>query len=70
MTKEAVAKEFLLDFLENLGDYEYDPHEGLGEEESKIILADLFFGGLLKLRWDPKKHSLILEMLERSPRVN
>ena len=64
MPKEAVARQFFTDFLENLGDYEYDPHEGFGHEESHMIIAGFFFAGQMKLRWDPKRHVLVLEILE------
>ena len=64
MTKEAVTRHFFLDFLENLGDYEYDPDKGFAGEEGNMIIADFFFAGMMKLRWDPKKHMLRLEILE------
>ena len=46
MSKDAVVRQFFLDFLENLGDHvgecqEYD------EEERIQILADLFFDSRL-----------------------
>lgn len=55
MTKEAVARQYFIDFVENLGeDYEYDCEydQDREEEEATLILADLFFSGLLEIKWD------------------
>ena len=54
-----------MDFLENLGE-DYEDGEALGDygiEEANLILSDLFFSGLLKIRWDPSNQILILEHL-------
>ena len=32
MTKETVAKQFFMDFIENLGEYEYEHDQSFGEE--------------------------------------
>ena len=66
MTKETVVKQFFWDLLENLGeDYESDSeYSSYDKEENNLILLDLFFAGLLKIGWDHKTGSLILETLE------
>ena len=60
MTKEAIARQHFMDFLENLGDREYG-YEEYSEEESDWILTDLFFSGLLVVKWNPEKHTLMLK---------
>jgi len=69
MSKEAVARQVFLYFIENLGseiedeyDQEYD------EEEANLILTDLFFSGLLKIEWNPRKHVLRLNFRDRKNR--
>ncbi|MGD0496195.1 MAG: hypothetical protein ABSB28_09190 [Candidatus Bathyarchaeia archaeon] len=47
MSKEAVARQFFLDFIENLGsEYEDEYNQEHDEEEANLILTDLFFSGL------------------------
>lgn len=62
MTKEAIARQFFRDFLENLGGYRYiDDLDEYDEEESNQIITDVFFSGGLTMKWDPKKHTLMLK---------
>lgn len=49
MTKDAVVRQFFLDFLENLGEY-VDECEEHDAEECNQILADLFFDGRLEIK--------------------
>lgn len=67
MTKEAVAKQFFWDLLENLGeDYGYESDfTGYEKEEANWILTDLFFAGLLKIGWNPKTRTLVLANSEK-----
>ena len=61
MTKESVARQFFMDFVENLGeDYEYDCEcaQDCGEEAT-LILADLFFSGLLEIKWDFENQQIV-----------
>ena len=60
MTKEAVVRQFFMDLLDNLG-YHVDPRREFEEEESSMILTDLFFDGKLELKWNPDLHSLMLK---------
>ncbi|MGB9134711.1 MAG: hypothetical protein WCC63_03885 [Candidatus Bathyarchaeia archaeon] len=60
MTKEAVVRQFFMDFVENLG-YQVDERKEFEDEESNMILTDLFFAGKLEMKWNPKKHSLMLK---------
>jgi hypothetical protein len=60
MTKEAVVRQFFMDFVENLG-YHVDERNEFEDEESNMILTDLFFAGKLEMKWNPKKHSLMLK---------
>lgn len=61
LTREAVARQFFLDFVENLGsEHEDEDITPYVEEEASLILADLFFSGLLRIEWNPKKHVLRL----------
>ena len=60
MTKEAVARQFFMDLMENLG-YHIDPRREFEEEENNMILTDLFFDGKLELKWNPELHSLMLK---------
>ncbi len=60
MTKEAVVRQFFMDLLENLG-YAVDPRTEFEDEESNMILSDLFFDGKLELKWNPTEHSLMLK---------
>jgi len=60
MTKKAVVRQFFMDFLENLGDYEFNGYE---EEESLRVMADLFFSGLLVLKWNPEDNILLVKAL-------
>jgi hypothetical protein len=60
MTIEAVARQYLRDFLENLGG-RINRYEKFDEEESTMILTDLFFAGRLKIKWDPKIHMLMIK---------
>jgi len=34
------------------------------EEESVRVLSDLFFSGLLEIKWNPKEHILMLKPLK------
>lgn len=70
MTKETVAKQFFMDFIENLGDYEYEHDQSFGEEEANSILTDLFFSGLMGIKWDSKEHKLILNFLNDDSNMN
>jgi len=65
MTKEAVARQYFRDFLENTGNYEYDPDEPdeFSEEECDQIITDTFFSGGLIISWNPKKHTLMLKFI-------
>jgi hypothetical protein len=66
MSKEAVVRQFFLDFIENLGsEYEDENNQEHIEEEANLILTDLFFSGLLKIEWNPRKHALRLNFRER-----
>ncbi|MGB8779887.1 MAG: hypothetical protein WCD81_04470 [Candidatus Bathyarchaeia archaeon] len=66
MSKEAVARQFFLDFIENLGsEYEDEYNQEHIEEEANLILTDLFFSGLLKIEWNPRKHVLRLNFRDR-----
>jgi hypothetical protein len=66
VSKEAVARQFFLDFIENLGsEYEDECNQDYIEEEANLILADLFFSGLLKIEWNPRKHVLRLNFRDR-----
>jgi hypothetical protein len=60
MSKDAVVRQFFLDFLENLGDHvgEYQEHD---EEERNQILADLFFDGRLEIKWNVENKKLMLK---------
>jgi len=60
MTKEAVVRQFFMDFVENLG-YDFDGWEEFEDEECNMIIADLFFAGKLEIKWNPNKHSLMLK---------
>ena len=60
MTKEAVVRQFFMDLMENLG-YHVDEREEFEDEECNMILTDLFFAGKLEMKWNPKKHSLMLK---------
>ena len=65
-SKEAVARQFFLDFIENLGsEYEDENNQECSEEEANLILTDLFFSGLLKIEWNPRKHVLRLNFRNR-----
>jgi len=60
MTREAVARQFFMDFLENLG-YPVDSYKEFEEEECNMILTDLFFDGRLEVKWNPKTGNLMLK---------
>ena len=60
MTREAVARQFFMDFLENLG-YPVDSHKEFEEEECNMMLTNLFFDGRLETRWNPKTGNLMLK---------
>ena len=64
MTREAVTRQFFIDFLENLGDkskrHEY-AHDFYDDEEANVILADMFFAGQLELKWNLESHTLMLK---------
>jgi len=62
MTNEAIARQYFMDFLENLGDHEYGCEE-YSEEESDQIITDTFFSGGLIISWNPKKHTLMLKFI-------
>jgi hypothetical protein len=64
MTIEAVARQYFRDFLENLG-YHVNGYEEFDEEESNMILADLFFEGRVEIKWDPETHTLMLKPCAR-----
>jgi len=69
MTIEAVARQYFMDFLENLGDCEYGGEEYVDEEyieeQSNQIIADDFFSGELVIGWDTKEHELILMYIDK-----
>jgi len=68
MTKEAVARQFFMDFIENLGEsYEDNYDQDHNEEEANLILTDLSFSGLLEVERDPKKRTLLLQILSKKP---
>jgi len=55
-----------LDFIENLGsEYEDEYDQEHDEEEVNLIVTDLFFSGLLKIEWNPRKHVLRLNFRDR-----
>jgi hypothetical protein len=60
MTKEAIARQFFMDFLENLGE-RVDCYEEFEEEECNMILTDLFFAGQLEVGWNPETNTLMLK---------
>lgn len=60
MTKAAVVRQFFLDLLENLG-YHVDARKEFEDEESNMILTDLFFDGKLELKWNPETQALMLK---------
>jgi len=60
MTKEAVVRQFFIDFLENLGHHVND-YEEFEEEECNTILADLFFAGKLEIKWNTHDETLMLK---------
>jgi hypothetical protein len=60
MSKDAIVRQFFLDFLENLGDH-VDECEELDEEECTQILADLFFDGRLEIKWNAEAKKLMLK---------
>ena len=60
MTKEAVARQFFMDFIENLG-YYVNRYQEFEEEECNMILTDLFFGERLEIKWNPKTDTLMLK---------
>ena len=65
MTKEAVARQFFSDFLENLGN-ECECEQGqpwLGEEFNMILISQ-FFSGNLEIRWNCQRHSLMFRSTE------
>lgn len=65
MTREAVARQFFTDFIENLGDdYICEYAETCSDEECNWIIADYFFSGMLKIYWNPEKHRLMLSFLD------
>lgn len=60
MTTEAIARQYFIDFLENLGCH-VKGYEEFDEEESAMILADLFFAGRLEIKWNPEKDTLMVK---------
>jgi hypothetical protein len=64
MSIEATTRQYFRDFLENLGDHEYGYEEYSEEEGDQIITAAFFFGGLI-IRWNPKKHTLMLKIITK-----
>ena len=60
MSKDAVVRQFFLDFIENLGDPvdEYQEHDS---EECNQILTDMFFDGRLEIKWNVKSKNLMLK---------
>jgi len=66
MTKEAVARQFFYDFIENSGaECECGQDQVWSEEECNMILTSCFFSGRLEISWNRRKHSLILNFLEK-----
>jgi hypothetical protein len=63
-TKEAVVRQYFRDFLENLGDCEFDDDfDELNDEESNQIISDAFFSGGLMISWSVKQHTLMLKFV-------
>lgn len=60
MAKSAVARQFFIDLIENLGDH-IDVEETFEQEESTLILTDMFFGGALAIMWNPETDTLMLK---------
>ena len=60
MSKDAVVRQFFLDFLENLGDHVGECEER-DDEERNQILADLFFDGRLEIKWNAETGKLMLK---------
>jgi len=52
VTKEAVVRQFFIDFIENLGESLDDDY---CQGEITLIPAELFFSGSLEIKWDPEK---------------
>lgn len=62
MTKEAIARQYFMDFLDCLYEYDVD-YDEYSEEEFLRIVVDLFFAGDLKIKWNSDKHTLMLKPL-------
>jgi hypothetical protein len=69
VTKEAVARQFFIDFVENSGDTEEDPHEEYPSEESLLVVTDWFFSGLMEIGWNPRKHMLVIHFEDGESRT-
>jgi hypothetical protein len=63
-TKEAVVRQYFRDFLENLGDCEFDDDfDEWTEEEGNQMISDAFFSGGLMIGWSVKQHTLMLKLV-------
>lgn len=60
MSKEAVVKQFFMDFIENLGE-NIDEYEEYDQEECNQILANMFFASNLEIKWNSKTERLMLK---------
>jgi len=64
MTREAVTRQFFIDFLENLGDNSGRHEQACDfydEEDANMILVDMFFAGQLELKWNSETHKLMIK---------
>jgi hypothetical protein len=59
LAKEAVARQYFMDFIENLGE-SFEDDVQLDDEEANLTLTDLFFSGELELKLSPHEHTLLL----------
>ena len=60
MSKEAIARQFFMDLIGNLGE-QVDCFEDFEEEECNVILTNLFFDGQLEMKWNPETDTLMLK---------
>jgi hypothetical protein len=60
LSKEAVVKQFFMDFIENLGE-NIDEYEEYDQEECNQILANMFFASNLEIKWNSKTERLMLK---------
>ena len=61
MSREAVARQYFRDFIENTNFEQVDIRDGFNNVEATEMIVDLFFSGKMELKWNPKKHQLMLK---------